>query len=432
MSNYKTVFVGLEYTIVVHTWNYTVIPESEKKSITWKIVIDDKETDLKETGESIKYKFKREQQGKKIIFKAFDKSKENHTVVLVYVSKCNVAPSWQDENGNKIEKTPYGRVVQFELLFQNYFAKDSIRFTVILENEDKSFSKEVFTTGDIGCEVINNKTGIRFEIKDEWRVGPKESLCDLYLSVKVEDICSFDRGCFFGHDDIYRERLLIKDFFVDDEGFVINPRVEVMSLPSYGRKGTPNIFNKNNPVKAIVLHRTDGETGESAYNTANSSDNQGGHFTIEGDKAKEQISLSGEDGAIYQFASLKKAVNHVGSIRKRPALNTPKLKWRLATLSSLAEESKKNYPERFPYNGDSIGIEVVGKVIPDSVRNGGWEAKWEELTNAQILNTSWLVKGLLSHFSLDAIDDIYVHEQISSKTWDEGGTVLRAIKPYLK
>jgi len=436
MSKYKKVFAGLEYTIIAHSWSYSVVPEEEKKNITWKIIIDNKEKDLEQTGESIKYKFKKDEQGKMIMFKAFDKTKENHAVVLVYVSMCKIAPSWLDKEGNKIEETPYGREVCFELLFEDLTIEKSVRFTVMLENEDKSFSKQVFTTGNIGCKVVNRKAGIYFKIKDEWRDnGPKDSLYDLYLSVKAEGMYSFydKKGLFFASDDICKERLLIKDFFVDEQGFVINPRVEKVEQKTiYSR--SIEVFKDKTKVNAIVLHRTDDSKGSQTLATAKSQ-KQGGHFTIEGGVGTKTKDISGKDGAIYQFGSLRKSVSHVGKIRPRPTDPDPskKKKW-LGGDSYHSKEIQKKYPDRFPYNGDSIGIEVIGLCLTTAAelkKNGGWEAEWEPLTQEQIINTAWLTKGLLQYFELDKDADIYAHEIIRSKTWDEGGTVLRAIKPYL-
>ena len=436
MSLGTTVFAGVEYTITAHTWGYSVTPQSEKDSITWKLIKDGKETELKQVGEAIKYKFKKEEQGKRIIFIAFDKTKKNNTVVSVYVSKSNVILSWLDKDGKEIKETPYGADVYLELLFQNNFIYKPIHFAVTLENKDKSFSKEILTTENAKSKIIigKMKIGIPLHIDEKWRnKGSKETLFDLYISIKVDGISYYDPlGSFFGKGDVCIERLLIRDFFVDENGFVINPRVNIVE-----QKDMYSIesFEDKTKVHAIVLHRTNGKTGDSALSTAKSK-KQGGHFTIEGGTGKKTSILSGKDGEIYQFGSLKKSVSHVGKIRPRPENPAPEKKktWKGGD-SYHSTEVKKNYPERFPYNGDSIGIEVVGTCSTDPVvlkKNGGWEAEWEPLTKEQVTNTAWVTNGLLYYFSLDKEADIYVHEQIRSKTWDEGGVVLRAVKPYLK
>ncbi|WP_165024400.1 N-acetylmuramoyl-L-alanine amidase [Dysgonomonas sp. ZJ279] len=430
MDKYKTVFVGIEYTIIATAWSQTIVADAEKEKITWSIVVGGKETPIKKKGISFKYKFETEQQGQRVIFKAFYMGLEDPALVLVYVSKSQISPSWLDTKKNRIGEIHYGAEVHFELLFQNYFFKEPIRFTASLEDKDGKFIDEVFSTGEVGSRVVNNKAGVILQIRKEWRDrGPKDSLFDLYLSIKAEGINSMDKsGEFFYSDDIYKEKLLIKDFFVDDNGFLINPRVEIVEQKNIYRSSSTE-FKDPTMVNAVVLHRTHCKTGDSALSTAKSN-KQGGHFTVEGGNGVKTTQLSGKDGAIYQFGTLKKAVQHAGAIRKRSAANTPKKQWPASSDASLAAEIKKKYPERFPYNADSIGIEVVGLCLKSW--DSGWEAEWEELTTVQIENVAWLTNGLLTHFDLHKDSDLYVHEEIRSKTWDEGGVVLRSIKPYLK
>jgi N-acetyl-anhydromuramyl-L-alanine amidase AmpD len=304
--------------------------------------------------------------------------------------------------------------------------------TIKLENENKSFSEVVYTGYG---RTINNKIIVDLEIDLKWRdKGPKESLYDLYLSAKVDGIFLFDStGNYFTSNDICNERLLIKDFFVDEEGFVINPRVETVEQKKI-YSSTTKIFKDKSNVHAVVLHRTNDYKGSQTLNTAKAS-GLGAHFTVEGGVGIKTTELSGKDGAVYQFGSLLKSVKHAGEIRKRPPAGTPKLKWSSSSSTSHSNEIKKKYPDRFPYNGDSIGIEVVGKCLTNEEtlkKNGGWEADWEKVTDEQIKNTAWLTNGLLQYFSLGKEADLYVHEQIRSKTWDEGGVVLRAIKQYIK
>lgn len=434
MSKYQTVFIGIEYTITATTWSDTVVSEKDKSRIKWSIVIDGRESSLPESGISVKYTFKKEHQGKKIIFKAHSIPMEDCVPFLAYVSRSNVAPVWVDHNTNEIiDKIYYGGKINLELRFQKNHITLCIYFTSRLEDKEGNVKKEISSKVN-WVMVKNSKATITFDINKDWRdLGPKETLFDLYLSVNIDNISLIDnKYIHFDDSGFTKQRLLIEDFFVDKEGFVINPRVERLNLPNFGRKERPNLFNRNNPVKAIVLHRTDGHNGLSAYSTAISTGengNQGGHFTIEGKEGKKKENLSGIDGAIYQFANLKKAVNHTGNIRKRPAPGTPK-PWDSSSKTVTKNELNKKYPERFPYNGDSIGIEVVGKCVDKTA--DGWEAEWEPLTQEQITNTAWLTNGLLKHFSLNTVDDLYVHEQISSKTWDEGGVVLKAIKKHLR
>lgn len=81
---------------------------------------------------------------------------------------------------------------------------------------------------------------------------------------------------------------------------------------------------------------------------------------------------------------------------------------------------KKSYPTRYPHNGDSIGIEVVGKYSEDN-------KIWELVTEAQVTAIKSLLACLLISFGLDKQNDIYIHEAISYKTASEGKTVLDSI-----
>jgi N-acetyl-anhydromuramyl-L-alanine amidase AmpD len=69
-------------------------------------------------------------------------------------------------------------------------------------------------------------------------------------------------------------------------------------------------------------------------------------------------------------------------------------------------ERQKNYPDRFPVNSDSIGIEIVGKHI-DNIN-------FEPFNLLQINSLHWLIGELYSHLGLDK-DDVYKHPTISYK-----------------
>lgn len=88
---------------------------------------------------------------------------------------------------------------------------------------------------------------------------------------------------------------------------------------------------------------------DNAWKSSTNMDNIGAHFVID------------KDGTTYQVVSLKKYANHVGKIRPRCNLTGSCDKtYKSKTLKEIhLSEVEKDYPERYPYNKDSIGIEVV-------------------------------------------------------------------------
>ena len=79
-----------------------------------------------------------------------------------------------------------------------------------------------------------------------------------------------------------------------------------------------------------------------------------------------------------------------------------------------AHERAKSYPDRYPVNSDSIGIELVGKHLDDK--------SYEVVTPLQLLSLQWLLDELYQHFSLVS-DDVYKHPEVSYKNPGEASTV---------
>lgn len=75
-------------------------------------------------------------------------------------------------------------------------------------------------------------------------------------------------------------------------------------------------------------------------------------------------------------------------------------------------ELKKDYPELYPYNRDSIGIEVVAWWYKDT-------KLWDEATSHQLKSIWNLVIFLQKEFNLGD-KDLYQHQCISYKTSGEG------------
>lgn len=199
---------------------------------------------------------------------------------------------------------------------------------------------------------------------------------------------------------------LVVDGWLTDPGIVRN---EVAGLGS-GRLGE---------VNAVVMHRTDSPTADSALHTfATGRDGvqYGTHFLID------------KDGTIYQTASLEQRTRHVGRIKSRCDAEDSCSAEEAALIAARGwdpggthtREQAKDYPQRYPLNQDSVGIEVVGQH-----RNDQWDAP----TAAQQASINRLVNTLQQHYGIGD-RDVYAHDVISYKTPGEGaGLYTPAAEP---
>ncbi len=172
---------------------------------------------------------------------------------------------------------------------------------------------------------------------------------------------------------------------------------------------------------AIVLHRT--ENNSTSGTVSGFKSGIAAHFVV------------GKDGEIIQTVGTNRKAQHVGKIRSRceqekscsvdDAKAIKKIWDGKTSYGDRVEkvhnhELGKSYPDRYPYNGDSIGIEVVGAYTESS-------KTWDAVPAAQADSVAYLVNLLKKELSLTNAD-IYVHEKISYKTEGEGQTVYDAIK----
>ena len=117
-------------------------------------------------------------------------------------------------------------------------------------------------------------------------------------------------------------------------------------------------------VSAIIVHQTGSATAQSSFNSYKNGQN-GTHFLID------------LDGTIYQTARVTQACWHVGRIQSRcyklsncsvdelkeiKLLLFNKADSYSARIKNLSDhEAEKAYPDRYPNNSDSIGIELVAE-----------------------------------------------------------------------
>ena len=197
--------------------------------------------------------------------------------------------------------------------------------------------------------------------------------------------------------------------YITRAGHVDAERIKMKIFPSIERR-------KMDKINGIVVHQTDGSTADSAFNSYKSADANGAHFLID------------KDGSIYQTASLYKTTNHAGMAQSR-CLHTQKCTpaefktvsgleraWKPKVISD--REYKKQWPDRYPLNMDSIGIEIVGisQKTPDQK-----EKVYEPVNDQQNASLKWLVRELSETLNV-SMSEIYRHPEIARKNATEAST----------
>jgi N-acetyl-anhydromuramyl-L-alanine amidase AmpD len=176
-------------------------------------------------------------------------------------------------------------------------------------------------------------------------------------------------------------------------------------------------------VNAIVIHRTAAGTAESTLN-AWKTKKSGAHFLID------------KNGKIYQTAGLDKKCWHMGYVVAKCRLESSctkkdgkvinsilhgKGKWSDKFKKVLQHERQKSYPDRYPMNSDSIGIELVGLYLGGKTSDKG---PFEKMTESQAFSFLWLITKLLEKYKLSFADDIYAHGEVARKKIYEGSDAL--------
>jgi N-acetyl-anhydromuramyl-L-alanine amidase AmpD len=168
-----------------------------------------------------------------------------------------------------------------------------------------------------------------------------------------------------------------------------------------------------NKVNGIVVHQTGVTTIGSTWNSYQGKGANGAHFLID------------KDGTIYQTASIAKRTNHVGKLQSRCLVkkicSPEEFKSSYAIRNKYTQLSNREYqkpfPERFPSNTDSIGIEIVGGVASGEGEN----AVYERVTSQQNASLQWLIRELANTLQV-SMAEIYRHPDVSYKTKTEAQT----------
>ncbi|MGK6328908.1 N-acetylmuramoyl-L-alanine amidase [Erwinia sp. DT-104] len=194
--------------------------------------------------------------------------------------------------------------------------------------------------------------------------------------------------------------------FVNKNGLVDAERIIVRRFSTIER-------GKLDKVNGIIVHQTGGSTAESSFNSYKNTGANGAHFLID------------KDGTIYQTALVFKITYHVGNIRSRCYMKKKCKPSEISTIKPLLNkykqlsrlEQKKPYPERYPANFDSLGIEIVGKPFSGEDQ----DAIYEKINDAQNSSLKWLVAELSDTLKV-SMTEIFRHPEVSYKVKTEAGT----------
>jgi N-acetyl-anhydromuramyl-L-alanine amidase AmpD len=172
-------------------------------------------------------------------------------------------------------------------------------------------------------------------------------------------------------------------------------------------------------VNAMVIHQTGASTAQHSFNSYMNGGN-GAHFLID------------KQGIIYQTAHLDKKTYHVGKIRSKCYETSVCSKSQLQAVTLILSkpgrsypdrvsdlhqyEKRKIYPDRYPLNEDSIGIEIVGNYNKS-------KKIYESVLGLQNHSLSWLIGELFNHFKITKAD-IYRHPEVSYKIPSEASTAI--------
>lgn len=195
---------------------------------------------------------------------------------------------------------------------------------------------------------------------------------------------------------------------IDKNGNVIHHRVKNSITPTIER-------GEMQKINGIIVHQTGGATAQSALNSYKTPSANGAHFLIE------------TDGKIYQTASLRKRTWHIGKIKSRCLLEKRCTPTELKALKKFNPEQEnkremlKKFPDRFPSNQDSIGIELVGEALPKSGNIPDEKKVYQIVTDEQNNSLQWLVAELSLTLAIP-MSEVFRHPEVSRKNPTEASS----------
>lgn len=187
---------------------------------------------------------------------------------------------------------------------------------------------------------------------------------------------------------------------VDKDGMVQEPRVRAARQATIERGDMTT-------VNGIIVHQTGGATAVSSLSSYKNAGATGAHFLVD------------RDGTIYQTASVHKKTWHVGKLKARCVVEQRCAPVELAALKKFnpsaenQREKAKQAPARYPSNDDSIGIELVGKVLANGV--------YEAVSDPQNVSLAWLVAEIRATLGVP-MTEVFRHPDVSRKNPSEAQT----------
>ena len=198
---------------------------------------------------------------------------------------------------------------------------------------------------------------------------------------------------------------------IDSNGVLVDARVRRAISPALE-------IGEMKVVHGIIVHQTGSSNAASTINGYKSTKEvpkpSGAHFLID------------KDGTIYQTVSIYKKAPHVGNLKSRcvaqhtcSPIELKKLKGQKPGKQIGKVEAEKNWPKRYPSNGDSIGIEIVGQALPKTAPEKN--RIYESVTQEQQASLQWLIQEL--SFTLNVqMAEVFRHPTVSWKNETEGST----------
>jgi len=203
---------------------------------------------------------------------------------------------------------------------------------------------------------------------------------------------------------------------INELGHLVDSKVRIRISAKIERGEMAKNDDDTYKINGIIVHQTNAATAQSTFNSYAHANANGAHFLID------------KDGTIYQTASIYKRTNHVGPLRARCLLKnecSPADAKALKTWNpkgEAAREREKDHPDRFPSNLDSIGIEIVGRCIPDNLEDkDSGKCTYEEVTDKQNESLKWLIRELRIMLNI-SLKEVFRHPVVSYKTETEAAT----------
>jgi N-acetyl-anhydromuramyl-L-alanine amidase AmpD len=194
---------------------------------------------------------------------------------------------------------------------------------------------------------------------------------------------------------------------IDNNGYIIDNKIINKISPMIEHDAMPF------PI-GIIVHQTGGSTATSTLNSYQLKGADGAHFLID------------KMGIIYQTASIYKSTNHVGKLKSRCAAENTcsdaekKLNAKYNPKKEHEREKKKSFPDRYPSNLDSIGIELVGESVALDPKKPK-DKTYVKVTTRQNESLKWLVEQLEMALCIFG-NVVFRHPDVSRKNLTEAST----------